>query len=123
LASIGFQGASVKGEGGQQVPAYEIFVGGRYDDGVVQYAKRVVSKIPSKRVPQAVERILSLYQGQRQNDEPFYAFVDRVGLKPIEEVLADLRPVGAVEENLDIYQDWERMGLYKVERGEGECAV
>ena len=123
LASIGFQGASVKGEGGQQVPAYEVYVGGRYDDGVVQYAKRVVSKIPSKRVPQAVERILGLYQSQRQDNEPFYAFVDRVGLKPIEEALADLRGAGPVADNLDLYQDWERVGLYKVERGEGECAV
>src|SRR5205814_7830613 len=52
LASIGFQGAAIKGEGGNQVPSYEVYVGGYFEDGGdFQYAKRVVSKVPAKRAP------------------------------------------------------------------------
>ena len=123
LASIGFQGAAVKGDEGHQVPAYEVYVGGHYEDGDFRYGQRVVQKVPSKRVPEATQRILALYQEQRQQDEPFHLFVDRVGLKAFETVLADLRGATPMADNLDLYQDWERMEIYKLERGEGECAV
>jgi len=63
------------------------------------------------------------HQEQRQQDEPFHLFVDRVGLKAFETVLADLRGATPMADNLDLYQDWERMEIYKLERGEGECAV
>ena len=123
LASIGFQGAAVKGENGQQVPAYEVYIGGQYSDGEFRYAKRVSTKLPSKRAPEAVEKIVTFYQERRQEEETFTAFVDRVGYPAFEELLADLRGAGPVAENLDLYQDWERVGMYKMERGEGECAV
>ena len=124
LAHIGFQGAAVKGEAGQQVPAYEVYIGGNYEPGSpFRFAKRVSTKLPSKRAPEAVERILGYYKDQRNDGEEFNDFVDRIGHTAFEELLADLRPVGPVQENLELYQDWERSGLYKLERGEGECAV
>ncbi|MEK7215080.1 MAG: nitrite/sulfite reductase [Chloroflexota bacterium] len=124
LAHIGFQGASVKGENGQQVPAYEVYIGGSYDEGeAFRYAKRVSTRVPSKRAPEAVGRIVTYYQNQRQDGETFNRFVDRVGYPAFEELLADLRPVGTIADNVELYQDWERAGLYKLERGEGECAV
>ena len=33
----------------------------------------------------------------------------------------DLGPLN--RENIDTYMDWNKTALYKVERGEGECAV
>ncbi|MBI2886960.1 MAG: nitrite/sulfite reductase [Chloroflexi bacterium] len=123
LASIGFQGAAVKGEEGRQVPAYEVYIGGRYRDGEFRYAKRVSTKVPAKRLPDAVEQVVAFYQTQRQDGESFDDFVDRVGFPAFEGILTGLKGVGPVAENLELYQDWERSGLYALERGEGECAV
>jgi sulfite reductase beta subunit-like hemoprotein len=123
LASIGFQGAAIKGDGGNQVPSYEVYVGGMFEDGDFQYARRVVTKVPAKRAPEAMTRIIKFYEEQRQENEPFHQFVNRVGPPAFEPVLADLKGAGPVAENMDLYQDWERVGLYKLERGEGECAV
>lgn len=123
IADIGLQGAAVKGEGGQQVPAYEVYIGGNYEGGNFRYAKRVSTKIPSKRAPDAVQAVVNFYVEQRHEDEPFDKFVDRIGFKPFEDILAPFKGVGPVSDNLELYEDWERMGFYKLERGEGECAV
>src|SRR5207247_510003 len=91
LASIGFQGAAIKGEGGNQVPSYEVYVGGYFEEGSdFQYAKRVVSKVPAKRAPEAMKRIIGYYEQNRQTEEPFHLFVNRVGPKAFELVLEDL---------------------------------
>ncbi|MSQ14914.1 MAG: nitrite/sulfite reductase [Dehalococcoidia bacterium] len=123
VADIGLQGAAVKGEGGQQVPAYEVYIGGNFQGADFRYAKRVSTKIPSKRTPDAIESVISFYTQQRQEGEPFNKFVDRVGYKAFEDVLSVFKGAGPVSENIELYQDWERMGLYQLERGEGECAV
>ncbi|MSQ10409.1 MAG: nitrite/sulfite reductase, partial [Dehalococcoidia bacterium] len=120
LGSIGFQGAAVKGADGHQVPAYEVYIGGQYDkSGEFRYAKRVSTKLPSKRVPDATERIIKYYQAERQEGEVFNAFVDRVGHPAFEKLLADLRDVSTPEENFSLYEDWDRQGFYVLERGEG----
>ncbi len=123
LASIGFQGAAVKGEEGHQVPAYEVYVGGRYQGGDFRYAKRVSTKIPAKRLPDAVEHLVKFYQSERKDGEGFDDFVDRVGHPAFEAALAGFRGAGPVAENMALYEDWERSGLYVLERGEGECAI
>lgn len=123
LGDIGFQGAAIKGDNGHQVPAYEVYIGGRYEGGDFRYAKRVSTKLPSKRLPEATERIIKYYESQRQEGEKFDAFVDRVGHASFEPLLTDLRDTGTVETNFNLYEDWERQGFYVLERGEGECAV
>ena len=124
LASIGFQGAAIKGDGGNQVPSYEVYVGGYFEDGDdFQYARRVTTKVPAKRAPEAMQRIIGFYEKERQENEAFHKFVNRVGPKAFEPILEDLKGAGPVAENMDLYQDWERVGMYVLERGEGECAV
>jgi hypothetical protein len=50
--------------------------------------------------------------------------VDRTGTEQFEELISDLRlPVEFNSENLLHFIDWHRSEPYKVERGEGECAV
>ena len=61
--------------------------------------------------------------GSTEADESFDDFVDRVGHKAFEPLISDLREVGPVAQNTALYEDWERIGLYVLERGEGECAV
>ncbi|HTE84105.1 MAG TPA: nitrite/sulfite reductase [Dehalococcoidia bacterium] len=124
LANIGFQGAAVKDKDGKQVPAYEVYVGGEFEKGTFRFAKRIAEKIPSKRAPEAMKRMVQFYLDGRQGDERFNDFVDRVGPKSFSTVLQDLKEVAGLSvETFDDYFDWERTTPYKLERGEGECAV
>ncbi len=123
LGSIGFYGASIK-VGGRQMPAYVAHVGGRYEGGEVAYGERLKVRLPAKRVPDAVERWLRMYERDRDEGEAFNAFVDRVGTGPFEAEVKDLAlPVEFTLENIEHFIDWSRTDPYQVVRGEGECAV
>jgi sulfite reductase beta subunit-like hemoprotein len=123
IANIGFYGASMK-VGDRQVPAYIAHLGGNYEGGEIVYGHRLKSRLPAKRVPDAVERWIRLYESERTDGEEFNDFVDRVGTAHFEESVKDLSmPVEFSLENLDHFIDWSRSEPYKVERGEGECAV
>ena len=124
LADIGFHGAAMKTDGGNQIPGYELFVGGSYEDADVRYGIRPKGRIPAKMVPDATFRILEFYKDRRQEDEPFKEFVTRVGKEPFEAILAGLPKVGPLgKDTIDYYLDYEKTVLYKMERGEGECGV
>ena len=124
VADIGFHGAFIKGPGGGQIPAYEVFVGGSYEDGDVRYGVRPRGKIPAKRVTEAVFGILRFYKETRQDGEYFKDFAARLGREPFEGVIAGYANVGRLsKESLDLYMDYEKDGLYVMERGEGECAT
>ncbi|MFN2616592.1 MAG: nitrite/sulfite reductase, partial [Thermoleophilaceae bacterium] len=123
LGTIGLYGASLK-VGGKQIPAYVAHIGGRYEGGDVAYGHRLKVRLPAKRVPEAVERWIRLYEAERQDGEAFNAFVDRVGQEPFEEAVRELSlPVEFSLETLDQFIDWSRQEPFKVVRGEGECAV
>ena len=123
IANIGFYGASLK-VGERQIPAYIPHLGGTYEGGEVAYGHRLKARLPAKRVPDAVERWLRLYESEREEGEPFNAFVERAGTDRFEAEVKDLTmPVEFGLETLDQFVDWSRSDPYKVERGEGECAV
>jgi sulfite reductase beta subunit-like hemoprotein len=123
VANIGFHGAAMKGEGGQ-VPAYELFLGGQYENGDVRIGTRIKTRVPARRAPDALKAVLDYYRRDRQTGEPFNRFVERLGPAPFEELFATFKDVGPLNrDNIQNYMDWERTVLYKLERGEGECAV
>src|SRR3954449_9643772 len=68
LGSIGFYGASLK-IGGRPMPAYVAHIGGRFDDGDLQYGTRLKVRLPAKRVPDAIEAWIALYEEQRTDGE------------------------------------------------------
>ena len=126
VANIGFHGAAIKGASGQQVPAYEVFIGGNPDGnrGPIRIGERVSGRVPAKRTPEFVKEVLAFYTGQRRDGESFNAFVDRIGAKAFEPIVARYKEVGALnKETIQLYMDWGKTLPYKVERGEGECAV
>lgn len=123
IANIGFHGAAMK-VGAQQLPAYHVFVGGAYDQGVMRIATQLKVRLPAKRGPDAVERFVQLYERDRQPGEVFNDFFDRVGTAPFEAAIQDLvLPGEFVDENRSMFIDWNRIELYEVQRGEGECAI
>jgi len=123
IANIGFHGAAMK-VGPQQLPAYHVFVGGSYDNGELRMATQLKVRLPAKNGPDAVERFVRLYEGGRQSGETFNAFFDRVGSGPFEQSIADLTLPGEFsDDNRSMFIDWNRLELYQLQRGEGECAV
>ena len=128
IANIGFHGAAVKGPDGEQIPAYELFLGGNYGDNRVEDSRigtRIPKiKVPAKVVPAVIKEIATHFKENRQPEEAFNQFLDRVGLEEVTNIAA--RGQAKAESSAagsDLYFDWERTNIYKLERGEGECAV
>jgi sulfite reductase beta subunit-like hemoprotein len=123
IANIGFYGASLK-VGGHMLPAYIPHIGGAYEGGEVRYGQRLKSRLPAKRVPEAIERWIGFYESERHPGEEFNAFAERVGTQEFEARIKDLTmPVEFNLENMNYFVDWERSAPFEVIRGEGECAV
>ncbi len=123
IANIGFYGASLK-VGEHTIPAYIPHIGGQYEGGDVRFGARLKSRLPAKRVPDAVERWVRYYEAERTDSESFNAFVDRVGAASFEERVRDLSmPIEFSLENLNYFIDWTKSVPFEVQRGEGECAV
>jgi sulfite reductase (ferredoxin) len=123
IANIGFYGASLK-VGGRTMPAYIPHLGGNYEGGEVVYGHRLKARLPAKRVPDAVERWLRLYESEREGSEEFNDFVERVGTARFEAEVKELTlPAEFSLETMNQFIDWNRSEPYQVIRGEGECAV
>ncbi|HEY1356004.1 MAG TPA: nitrite/sulfite reductase, partial [Solirubrobacterales bacterium] len=123
IANIGFYGASLK-VGERQMPAYIPHIGGNYEGGEVIFGTRLKSRLPAKRVPEAVERWIRLYEAERDDGEEFNPFAERKGAERFEEEVKDLTlPAEFSLETMQQFIDWNRASPYKVERGEGECAI
>jgi sulfite reductase beta subunit-like hemoprotein len=123
IANIGFYGASIK-VGDRHLPAYVAHLGGSYENGDVKMGTRLKVRLPSKRVPEAIERWLRHYEATRNEGEEFNDFVERVGVAEMEQLVKELSlPVELNLENMQHFIDWERHEPYRVVRGEGECAI
>ena len=123
IADIGFYGASIKVKD-KTIPAYVAHVGGRYEGGQVAMGQRLKVRLPAKRVPDAIERWLDLYEERREADEEWRDFAARIGATELEATVRDLSmPVEFSLENLDTFVDWKGKESFQVIRGEGECAV
>jgi len=123
IANIGFYGASIR-VGDKTIPASIPHIGGTYEGGTVGYGARLKARIPSKRVPEAVERWIRFYESDRSDGEAFNAFAERVGTPAFEERVKDLTlPAEFNLENMNLFMDWTKSVPFEVVRGEGECAV
>jgi len=123
IANIGFYGASIR-VGDKTIPASIPHIGGTYEGGTVGYGARLKARIPSKRVPEAVERWIRFYESDRTDGEEFNAFAERVGTAAFEEKVKDLAmPAEFNLENMNLFMDWTKSVPFEVVRGEGECAV
>jgi sulfite reductase (ferredoxin) len=121
IADIGFYGSS-RNIGSYKVPHFQLLLGGSIDENSGNYGL-AVGAVPSKRVPEAVDRLLDLYTKERESSESFRGWVMRVGKKTIKDRLTDLLEVPGYEENPSFYVDWHDAREYSIgDIGVGECA-
>ncbi len=88
VADIGFYGVSRK-KSGFAVPHFQVVLGGRWEGNGASFGL-AVGAVPSKRIPQVVERLADLYGKERQGDESFEALVGRLGKAHVKGLLKDL---------------------------------
>jgi sulfite reductase (ferredoxin) len=123
IANIGFYGASIK-VGEHTIPAYIAHVGGNYEGGEVAYGTRLKVRLAAKRVPDAIERWVRMYEAERLDGEEFNAFAERVGAARFEDEVRPLAmPIEFSLETMNHFIDWSRNAPFEVIRGEGECAI
>jgi sulfite reductase beta subunit-like hemoprotein len=121
VATIGFQG-SVRRVGARAVPQYFVMVGGGATESGAAFA-RLAAKIPARRIPDAVERLIDLYARERNGDESATAFFARVDLDAVRVELADLARLEPDDAGPDDFIDLAEAGEFAPEVLEGECSA
>lgn len=121
VADIGFFGSS-RTVGSYRVPHFQLILGGQWSGNGSHYGASM-GAIPSKRVPEAVDRLLELYQTRREGNEAFREVIQRVGKKEIKALLADLGEIPDYSVDPAFYVDWSDGRTYSIgDIGIGECA-
>jgi sulfite reductase (ferredoxin) len=121
IGDIGFYGVArtIKGF---KVPHFQVVLGGQWEENAGSYGVSIVA-IPSKRVPEALNRLTGFYLEKKEPGERFTKFVSRVGKGPLRELLDDLTDVPAHDEDPGFYSDWSDPRQYSIgDIGKGECA-
>jgi sulfite reductase beta subunit-like hemoprotein len=121
IAGIGLQG-SVRRLGNRVVPQYFVMLGGGVDSAGARFA-RLAAKVPARRVADAIERLVALYQSEAEGAESPTSFFRRVELGSVKELLADLEAIHA-EDALPLdYVDLGDDEDFVVETQAGECSA
>ncbi len=121
ISDIGFYGVNRNVEG-RSVPHFQVILGGQWTENAASYGLAVAA-IPSKNIPEVVERITGRYAKERTKGESFQDFIKRLGKRGLKEMFDDLAAVPAHEEHPEFYQDWGDTREYTHgDRGKGECA-
>ena len=119
MANIGFQGMTIRTKDKLVAPALQVLLGGgNMGNGTGHFADKVV-KVPSKRGPEALRRILNDYEA-KANGVSFLNYYIVQGEKYFYDMLTDL----SNSENLtqDDFIDWGEQEKYVKAIGIGECA-
>jgi sulfite reductase beta subunit-like hemoprotein len=121
IATIGFQG-SVRRIGGRPVPQYFVMVGGGTTTQGATFA-RTAAKIPARRIPDAVDRLIAMYQSEKATDESAPAFFQRIELARVTLVLQDLQRI-TPEDALPLdFVDLAETAEFAPEVLDGECSA
>lgn len=119
MANIGFQGMSMRTPDKLVAPALQVLLGGgNKGNGQGVYADKVV-KVPSKRGPEALRRILDDFESHAEGKK-FLDYYLEQGEKYFYNLLTDLSDVTNLTQ--DDFIDWGTNEAYIKAIGIGECA-
>jgi len=120
-ADIGFYGVK-RNKSGFAVPHFQVLLGGQWSENAGSYGL-AIGAVPSKRVPEAVDRITNRYLADREPSETFQAFIKRIGKAECMTMIQDLMDVPAHDADPSFYTDWGDAREFTVgDMGIGECA-
>lgn len=118
MAHIGFQGMSMKA-GKMVIPALQVLLGGgNLGDGNGRFADKV-TKVPSRRGPQALRILLEDFE-KNAGGKDFLTYYDQQGQMYFYDLLKELSDASTVTVADSV--DWGHQESYEVAVGVGECA-
>ena len=121
VADLGFYGNSRK-INGYTVPHFQVVLGGQWTENAASYGL-AMGAVPSKNIPAVIERITGHYIANRDRDESFQAYIQRIGKKEVKDLLQGLTQVPAHEIDPSFYTDWGDIREFTLgDMGKGECA-
>jgi len=121
IADLGFFGTTLT-INNRKVPHFQVVLGGKWQDNGGAYGLALV-RVPSKRIPEVIDRITDRYVRERTAAENFQDFVKRTGKKELRNMLEDLTKVPPYEVDPSFYSDWGDPREYTIgDMGTGECA-
>ncbi len=121
VADIGFYGVK-RNKAGYEVPHFQVLLGGQWSENGGAYGL-AIGAVPSKRIPQTLDRITGRYLTNRENGEGFQQFIKRIGKAECMKMIQDLMEVPSHEADPSFYTDWADAREFTVgDLGIGECA-
>ena len=66
-------------------PFYQLQLGGAVTNGNVKFGEHSI-RIPAKKVPDAISKLMSLYRSERHDNETFKSWINRLRLGSEEKV-------------------------------------
>jgi sulfite reductase (NADPH) hemoprotein beta-component len=118
---IGLQGGMRKVDG-KPVPQYFVYVGGGFAEDGPKFG-RIAGKVPSRRVPQALERLVEMYSAEKQPGETPLAFFTRIETAKVTAKLKDLTEMDATTAKPEDFVDLGDSKAFELVEMEGECAA
>jgi len=121
ICDLGFYGMS-RVKNGFAVPHFQVMLGGQWEANAGSYGL-AIGAVPSKRIPDVVDRFTTRYVTERTQGETFHLFIKRIGKAECKKMVEDLMIVPTHDVAPEFYQDWGDAREYGVgDLGEGECA-
>jgi sulfite reductase (ferredoxin) len=121
VADLGFYGVSRK-ISGYAVPHFQVVLGGEWERNGASYGLPVIA-IPSKNIPDVVQRLTDRYAANRKDGESFKDFIARTGKVELKKMLEDLARAPLDTRDRSFFQDWGDPREYTLsDMGVGECA-
>ncbi len=121
VADLGFYGNS-RNINGYTVPHFQVMLGGKWHENGGSYALAMGS-VPSKRIPELVDRVTSRYVAEKTEAESFQEFCQRVGKKSLKQTVDEFVSVPARDVDPSFYSDWGDPRQFSIgDLGIGECA-
>ena len=121
IADLGLYGVS-RTVDGYSVPHFQVVLGGQWVKNAGAYGL-AIGAVPSKRIPEAIQRITDRFVSERQQDETFQQFIQRVGKRSLKATLDDLSRIPTHDESPEFYSDWGDPREFTLgDMGIGECA-
>lgn len=121
IADIGFFGNS-RNINGYKVPHFQVILGGQWVNNAGSFGLAIGS-VPSKHIPEALDRITEFYIQNRQGNEIFQNFINRIGKRELRNQIEDLMQIPEYHEDKSFYTDWGDPREFTLgDLGAGECA-
>jgi len=121
VADIGFYGNS-RNINGYTVPHFQVMLGGQWSHNGGSYALAMGS-VPSRRIPDLIERLTSRYIAERTGEESFQSFCQRIGKQALKNIVNEFTAVPLHKDDPSFYSDWGDPREFTIgDLGVGECA-